>query len=433
MFLIKLNHWIRIMSATFKITTLTGKTILVFLLAILSAKAQVSKSGNMAGYIYSIIDDLPDAGGGEYHIPSIQDFNRWKELTSTLVQNNLPAATAYADTLEYNLVMFTEGSHQYYVVEKKPLGNNYWGTYIYNPDGCRNVVIQCPHPIYDYNTGKEGIYVFVKTQSVFYCLSGTHRCNASSFSSCDGTTTVCSASPEPYRISDPAHNANSVLQAVTEALHAWDSSLFFIQLHGFAQKADDPYVIMSNGTRDTPSTDYIPALADALANADPILDFRIGHIDLNWNRLLAFTNVQGRYLNNSSNPCTTDATTASGKFIHIEQEKSRLRTDSTRWEKMATAINVTFDCQPMDITAQHTSGNIRIYPNPTTGNIKIILDHFRSNATIKLISSTGSVLLIKHFQNINEADLDIPGLPGIYLLEITDVSGKSQHIKFLKE
>ena len=41
--------------------------------------------------------------------------------------------------------------------------------------------------------------------------------------------------------------------------------------------------------------------------------------------------------------CNTSATTTSGRFIHIEQEKSKLREDASVWAKMSNALGSVFN------------------------------------------------------------------------------------------
>lgn len=205
-----------------------------------------------------------------------------------------------------------------------------------------NLIIMAPHSKYDTNTGKEAVYCFKNSLSRALFINGTHRCNSEELSSCSGTTSACGSS-EPFRISDMAHNTTSMFQSVTKTVYNKLSSSVFIQLHGFSKQASDPFVIMSNGTRETPSTDYATLIKDALVIEDNSLTFKLAHIDTDWTRLIGFTNTQGRLINNSSNVCNTSATVTSGRFIHIEQEKSKLRDNATGWNKMSNALISVFN------------------------------------------------------------------------------------------
>ena len=130
---------------------------------------------------------------------------------------------------------------------------------------------------------------------------------------------------------------------ITENLFTNISNSVFIQLHGFGKKSTDPYVIMSNGTQITPPTDYATLIKDALLIEDNTLTFKLAHIDTDWTRLRGFTNTQGRFINESTDPCSNSATATTGRFIHIEQEKSKLRDSATEWMKMSNALKAVFN------------------------------------------------------------------------------------------
>jgi len=210
-------------------------------------------------------------------------------------------------------------------------------------------VLMAPHAKNDFNTAKQGGYIFKEIDAWCFMLSGTHRCNSPTHSDCDGTTSTCGSS-EQFRISDLAHEDESIWQVTTEYIFTNYSNTYFAQLHGFTKLSTDPYIIMSNGTRDTPNPDYLVTLSNELVALDPVLTFKIGHVDLTWTRLLGFTNTNGRLINSSADPCMDAANTTSGRFMHLEQEKSRLRQNQTGWNKMGQALANTFvgsNCAPV--------------------------------------------------------------------------------------
>lgn len=262
-------------------------------------------------------------------------------------------------------------------------------------------------------------------------ISGTHRCNHSSYSSCSGTTTACSASATPYRVSDPAHNELSIFQKTTEVLFSERDNTVFVQLHGFAKQEDDPYVIMSNGSRSTPNPDYITILRDELYDIDNSLTFKIAHIDLNWSRLIAFTNVQGRFINGSVSPCSVAATDCSVRFIHIEQEKSKLRQDFIGWLKMYEALMNTFPETTTSIRKMVvvSKGAVLIYPNPSEGVITI---KTTGPSGITIYNSLGRCIYQGYYDR-DQVELDLSRhAPGIYLVRVKNGTGISTQRFILK-
>jgi hypothetical protein len=311
-----------------------------------------SDSGSLEDYLINFYNTIPGNSGNNFSPPTNSQLNDWGTIVRAILNDNLSLAQSIASTLNYRVLKYTDidptPNQLYYILEEKTPYSHYWGTYIFNPTPCReNLVLQAPHPKYDYNTGKQTIYCYTRLDAKAFFISGAHRCNNSDTTTCDGSTSACSASSEPYKISDNAHNTNSVFQETTEQIYSLDTNSIFIQLHGFTKLSSDPYVIMSNGTRNTPNTDYIPLIKDELYIIDNVLTFKIAHIDTGWNKLIGFTNVQGRLLNGSQAPCTYhNANGLGGNFIHIEQEKNRLRIDASKWDKMYTALSIVFVCSP---------------------------------------------------------------------------------------
>ncbi len=310
---------------------------------------------------------------------------------------------------------------------------NYWGTYIFNPNYCKPLVIQSPHPKFDFNTGKQGIYVYRKTDAYAFMMSGTHRCNSSVYTTCSGSTDVCAVSSEDYRISDMAHYDSSIFHFVTKNLFDQFSNSVFVQLHGFTKGGSDPYVIMSNGTRVTPTVDYLDTLDGALLAEDNVLTFKIVHIDTAWTRLAGLTNVQGRYINQSVNPCLNSATSTTGRFLHLEQEKDRLRANSAGWDKMANALNNVFTCAALPVQLLSFYGkrqNDQIFIQWATAselnNEKFELQRLETQGHWKSIYTTeggGNSNQQRHYSFI---DARPPVGDAYYRLIQTDFDGKSQ-------
>lgn len=331
-------------------------TLFLFFLSsffLLSLRAQPVVFGNLQEYVGDIIDGMPGSSGNQFTNLGPSQEEDWRELFGLIAEGDFAEAAATASGLQYRFVRFIDNSgatnEEFYLLERISGGVNYWGTYLFKPNACRKLVVQCPHPILDSNTGVQGIFVYQGLDAYAFFLSGTHRCNHISPSGCSGTTSVCGASA-PYRRSDVAHNTLAGFHIATEVLYDRMPELYFVQLHGFARQGADPHVIMSNGSRDIPVTDLAAAIRDGLLAADPALTFKIGHLDLGWSRLLAFTNTQGRYINDSSEPCTQNADIGNGHFIHIEQEFSRLRAGETQWAKMQDALADAFECTQVAAT-----------------------------------------------------------------------------------
>jgi len=388
---------------------------------------------NRSGYIYSEISGklatMPSDSGNHYVEPTNSQLTTWENTLVNLLHGNYSIASDSANSIGYNLVNFTDTFTStdvtYYILET--IDSNYWGTYVYNPNYCRPLVIQSPHAKKDANTGLQGIHLFRKTEAMFYEVNGTHRCNSSVYSSCTGTTTGCSSTStsEPYPISDLAHNTQSLFQKTTEVLFKSFGNTYFIQFHGFTKLSTDPYVVLSSGAQNVPTPDYHSIFKTHLYNQDTVLTFKISHIDLSWTRLRGFWNTQGRLINGSPNPCTVDPTVGSGRFFHIEQERVRLRSNVTAWNKTVNALNNTFPCSYTSVDEDYITKTIKVYPNPTNDIITIECDEIGFDLNSISIFNTLGQEMNKQVSidktSVNQLEIDLGKLPaGLYFVRINN-------------
>lgn len=143
--------------------------------------------------------------------------------------------------------------------------------------------------------------------------------------------------------------------------------------------------------------------------------------------IIAYSNfnpvtVSGRSLNTTISPIKF---TYDGSGNRIERV--------INMTKSATALENN-DLPITTITDRVKDREIRIYPNPTKGNLKVeVLDFDKiKNATLNLLNMQGqSVMKTKMVTNL--ADLDISNRPnGIYILQII-IDGKASTWKIIKE
>ncbi len=299
---------------------------------------------------YSTKDIITAQGTLRYAAPSAQQQALWTDVMTEMLRFNFVAAHQKALALGYQVTEFTDMTttpqKKLYVLEKSTPGQgiNFWGKYMVNPSPARPaLVIQSPHPVFDFNTGLQGAQIFRETGAVLFCVAGTHRCNDTAASQCAGTTTVCftDGNLHPFRRSDQAHNIDGMFQITTKVAIASLINPIIISVHGFDKGAGEPDVIIGNGTQQAPVpplVDYALLVKQQLQAFDASLTFKVAHIDLTWTQLTGTTNMQGRLLNNSTDPCTRSATAPTGRFVHIEQAKIGLRDTPTNWSKLARAL-----------------------------------------------------------------------------------------------
>jgi hypothetical protein len=69
--------------------------------------------------------------------------------------------------------------------------------------------------------------------------------------------------------------------------------------------------------------------------------------------------------------------------------------------------------------------NVGVYPNPTTGMLSIELKDSESNVHVSVRNSIGQEVLSRQFSNGSQARIDVPGTPGLYLVEVTSQEGRA--------
>ncbi len=74
-----------------------------------------------------------------------------------------------------------------------------------------------------------------------------------------------------------------------------------------------------------------------------------------------------------------------------------------------------------------------VYPNPTSGSLKVELGDVYNGTVVKLFNARGQVVLNESFGTTDEIKLNIEGLSGLYILEIKTDEGKIARINVLKE
>lgn len=392
--------------------------ILFLSLLISSVIFSQNRSGDLENYIDDFIENVPRGSGNEYKNPSITQSNIWESLLNHILGNDINNARLQAGKIGYQIIEFldTTINQTFYVVEKKSNSSNHWGTYIFTKNPLIDkLIITAPHILNDTNTGQQAVYCLKKSLAKAVFLNGTERCNSNVFSDCSGSTETCDEGRQDFRISDVAHEDDSIFHKTTAILFNSIANSIFIQLHGFGQRTDDPFLIMSNGTRETPTTDYIEMLKNELLIEDDELTFKIPHQDLDWDRLIAFTNTQGRLINESIEPCKVEPTKTTGRFISLEQELSKLRSNTVGWEKVSNAINRVFN-KSLSVNTENLEPKNLIYPNPTNGKLNFLVDDI---IAVKVFNSIGKEIKFK--DNLNDETPSIlldTQQNGIYFIQI---------------
>lgn len=290
-----------------------------------------------------IVDHMPGAASQSFVVPSSNIQTDWRKVVRTML-GGACANTPLPKSLRTNYVISpftdTENGKSYCVLmealdkDNNGLVDKGWGTFITATQPLRELSIQAPHPIADAMTSAEGIGIFKGTHSRSFLMAGTHR----------GSDTTPSTCQTAYLRADAGHNTGTFFEpAVAEILAFYSSNgkqWTGLQVHGMSDTSCEGVDIhMTHGVTITPLTsDKIRTLKANLLWYNPAWSVTVPG-DQPACSLTGTANVQGRLLNNVSltSVCTTSATVASKRFIHIEQKA--LMRDPQNW---VNAINDTW-------------------------------------------------------------------------------------------
>jgi hypothetical protein len=90
--------------------------------------------------------------------------------------------------------------------------------------------------------------------------------------------------------------------------------------------------------------------------------------------------------------------------------------DAPKYQALMHAIAVYEGCQPSVGVAEPAVRQVRLSPNPTTGNV--VLENIPDSARVRVYTSDGR-LVAERF--LNGAALDLSGMPpGLYTVHVTD-------------
>ncbi|PLS81100.1 hypothetical protein CYG49_03155 [Candidatus Saccharibacteria bacterium] len=255
---------------------------------------QVTESGSLRSLISAQTVGFAAENSEGYIVPSTQQQNAFTSAWQQVIAGDMAAAAAAISSYPYDVVTYTDtdsGRMLRLLRERKNPSGKFvygWGTYVFDPNASSKLIIEAPHAVADSNTELEAADLMTKERARALIVCGAHR-NANA-QLVDGD-----------RAADVANFAGSVFQAVHEVFLS-DTSLVFLQPHGFADATEPNYnIIISQG--ESTSTQLVKDCASGLLH----LGFLVQVYD-GTGVLGATGNTQGK------------ATRAVGaQFIHLEQ------------------------------------------------------------------------------------------------------------------
>jgi hypothetical protein len=251
-------------------------------------------------------------------------LHAFRHLASIMAWGDMKVAAKQAAEVDYEIIEFVDEPSQskYYVLREDlsrvPTSRG-WGSYILNPAGQTEAIVEVPHPIADVQTPEVGGVVFERSQAKGYLLAGAHRLKAD----------------VPDLVNSIFHQVHTAWVGPTAQVAAWQIHGFASAKHSFPQGA---HLIASTGDGTVvPEIEQLDAICEDQGLASYVFNNRPATSKANkrlngdvpgvmFTSLAATANQQGR-----------QSRSLGGSFVHVELE-TQVRLDAQHRERAATVI-----------------------------------------------------------------------------------------------
>jgi hypothetical protein len=251
-------------------------------------------------------------------------LHAFRHVASIMAWGDMKVAAKQAAEVEYEIVEFVDEPSQskYYVLREdlsRVPASRGWGSYILNPTGQTEAIVEVPHPIADLQTPEVGGVVFERSQAKGYLLAGAHRLKAD----------------VPDLVNSIFHQVHTAWVGPTAQVAAWQIHGFASAKHSFPQGA---HLIASTGDGTVaPEIEHLDAVSEDQGLASYVFNNRPATSKANkrlngdvpgvmFTSLAATANEQGR-----------QSRSLGGSFVHVELE-TQVRLDAQHRERAATVI-----------------------------------------------------------------------------------------------
>lgn len=377
----------------------------LILLSPFSVKGQIlSEEGNLMGEFINYEQNLmPVEDSESFVIPDSLQLKQWKRMMDLFVAESYTQAEDSLSTnfSNYEIVLLTDTSfvnRQYYLIREKNPPTLGWGLFVSDPNYQRDVIVAVPHPLHDSYTPQQGVNMFRYLGGRVLVMAGTHRCANDEASFSDGTTKVCSDTDtsEKYKVSDMAHYDSTAFQIAHESIKGLSTNVYAINLHGHANSSCED-VFLSNG-RDDDAQTSLQTVRDSLI-AYGVDAAMTG--DGSLCTLAGTTNVQGRFINGSTDPADDQPANNTGYFFHVEQSqliRRSLALYKTVIDAFAEMIPRSFTTVTIPAYPSLTINELHSKPDPTNGDannngsVGSVSDEF-----LEIINTADSTISLDHW------------------------------------
>jgi len=255
-----------------------------------------------------------------------------------LLGGDIAGARTASAVIGYELVPLKTNAECLWVLRPTMTARNGQAVLVVRPQFLRDLVLEAPHIPFDPKTDEEAAIVFDAVGARAAVFAGAERCALKAPSGC-GKNNACNKDDTPAS-SDAAHAVATAFQGFHLAAGTGAMASLVIQFHTNAHRQENGDAMITNGTdrpfAGTVTEQFFRAMGKATAAdvrtcndpAKPVLP----------GTLCGVTNVQG-HASNGAEACNGSPSSASDRFIHVEQNQSVVD-DVAKWSG-AVAVAVT--------------------------------------------------------------------------------------------
>ena len=88
---------------------------------------------------------------------------------------------------------------------------------------------------------------------------------------------------------------------------------------------------------------------------------------------------------------------------------------------------------PAGIYSGETNMKLYVYPNPTTGELTLVLDNTYDDIIINVRNVSGKLISTQSYKSTKNITFEIKEARGVYIVEVSNQEGNSANLRVLKQ
>ncbi|MHB2017614.1 MAG: hypothetical protein ACYCW6_11760 [Candidatus Xenobia bacterium] len=166
-------------------------------------------------------------GAGNAEVPTPDELHEIRDLVEQARHGQ--DISSPAKTLGFDVQPMLDGNRQLLMLADRSRG---WGTVVIDLHPEHDLVIEVPHPVFDWGTPQLGWSAFRKFHAAVLIVAGAERGNRSEPSPDVPPSTPHAPGVPDYSITDPSHSTDTAFFAAHQG--ATGPGTLVVQIHGFA-------------------------------------------------------------------------------------------------------------------------------------------------------------------------------------------------------